>query len=661
MIATQPPWTDPERALWAPPRAVTVSEWADEHRVISERFGNPEPGKWSTARTPYLREIQDAYADPELDEVGHMKPAQFGGSEALRNFLGFAIDQDPGPTMMCFATQDAAERQFQKRIIPLIEDTPKLKAHLVKYDKTLIECDTMPIQAAWAGSPQVMASDPMRNVIPDEVDKYGQFSGRESDPLALLLARLETFGHRSKFLPTSTPTTPQGNIYRFWESCRDRRRFHVKCSACGAIQALDFLARMRWTEERGEPVEQTIARLEAGDGQVWLECKGCKRPMLEGERDSLLASGLWVAEGFAPGQYPKTRRRCYASSGLMATIGRTWRKLVIKWLRVKDDVAKRMEFVNQQLGEPFFSEINEVKGDALHEKARRGHKRTIVPPWAGILIASADTQKDGFPWIIRSWGVLRRSPTVIERSRLVDLGFARTLEDLRRATLGAEYPIADANAVTTGEVMRPALLLVDSAGGRDENMDASRTEEVYRFAKSDPRIVPVKGWGSWTGGPADAKLVMPRNHTYKIRGTTASLTVPLHVLHTQALKDILARLVALEAAAGGAPEEWELCGDLPEDYFRQLQAEHKVFIRKGTGGMELWQKKSHGTANHFLDCEVYNLAGAVIARVDTIPEEATLVREREQVRFQRERVVQPHAHTGLTTPDGRPFLITRRT
>src|SRR5512134_4052448 len=38
---------------------LTVSAWADAHRVLSPR-GSSEAGRWRTSRTPYLRAIMDA-------------------------------------------------------------------------------------------------------------------------------------------------------------------------------------------------------------------------------------------------------------------------------------------------------------------------------------------------------------------------------------------------------------------------------------------------------------------------------------------------------------------------------------------------------------------------------------------------------------------------
>ena len=41
-----------------PDPLLTVSEWADRYRVLSQR-GSSEPGRWRTERTPYLKEIMD--------------------------------------------------------------------------------------------------------------------------------------------------------------------------------------------------------------------------------------------------------------------------------------------------------------------------------------------------------------------------------------------------------------------------------------------------------------------------------------------------------------------------------------------------------------------------------------------------------------------------
>jgi len=76
-------WTD---AWWEglePDPELTVSEWADEYRVLSQKSA-AEPGRWRTSRTPYLREIQDILTPTDPTQyVVFMKGSQIGGPLSL--------------------------------------------------------------------------------------------------------------------------------------------------------------------------------------------------------------------------------------------------------------------------------------------------------------------------------------------------------------------------------------------------------------------------------------------------------------------------------------------------------------------------------------------------------------------------------------------------
>jgi phage terminase large subunit GpA-like protein len=39
-----------------PPPQLTVSEWAERHRMLGSR-ASAEPGPWRTSRTPYLKDV----------------------------------------------------------------------------------------------------------------------------------------------------------------------------------------------------------------------------------------------------------------------------------------------------------------------------------------------------------------------------------------------------------------------------------------------------------------------------------------------------------------------------------------------------------------------------------------------------------------------------
>ena len=66
-----------------PDPILTVSEWADQHRVLSSLAAS-EPGRWRTRRTPYLRDIMDCLSPTSaVERVVFMKGAQIGAPLAI--------------------------------------------------------------------------------------------------------------------------------------------------------------------------------------------------------------------------------------------------------------------------------------------------------------------------------------------------------------------------------------------------------------------------------------------------------------------------------------------------------------------------------------------------------------------------------------------------
>jgi hypothetical protein len=92
-----------------PEPPITVSEWADKHRVLPTT--SAEPGRWRTSRTPYLRAVMDALsASSPFERVVLMKGAQTGGTEAGLNWLGYIIQNAPGIVMMVQPSLDMVTR-----------------------------------------------------------------------------------------------------------------------------------------------------------------------------------------------------------------------------------------------------------------------------------------------------------------------------------------------------------------------------------------------------------------------------------------------------------------------------------------------------------------------------------------------------------------------
>jgi Phage terminase large subunit gpA, ATPase domain/LAGLIDADG-like domain len=78
-----------------PDPTLSVSEWSDRHRVLSSK-ASAEPGRWRTARTPYLKAIMDCLTPMSpIERVVFMKGAQVGAPLAL---------DTPVPTPMGWTT-----------------------------------------------------------------------------------------------------------------------------------------------------------------------------------------------------------------------------------------------------------------------------------------------------------------------------------------------------------------------------------------------------------------------------------------------------------------------------------------------------------------------------------------------------------------------------
>ena len=240
-----------------PDPALTVSEWADRHRVLSPR-ASAEPGRYRTDRTPYMRAIMDALSPSHpARRIVVMKSAQVGFTEGGNNWIGYVIHHAPGPMLAVQPTVELAKRFSRQRIDPLIAESPALRervrpARSRDAGNTVLskEFPAGLLVITGANSAVGLRSMPARYLFLDEVDAYPPSADEEGDPVALAEARTRTFSWRSKILLGSTPTIHGlSRIEREYEAS-DQRRYFVPCPHCGHMQWLQF-ERLRW--DKGKP------------------------------------------------------------------------------------------------------------------------------------------------------------------------------------------------------------------------------------------------------------------------------------------------------------------------------------------------------------------------------------------------------------------------
>jgi phage terminase large subunit GpA-like protein len=582
-----------------PGAPLSVSQWADSRRVLT-RWTSAESGPWRTERTPYLREIMDSFSSPEVEEIVVRSATQVGKTECILNMLGYVIDYDPAPSMVVLPRDEDAKNWAFKRVKPMIVASPSLEAHTTGKEDDLAgklyTFDRMNLKFAGANSPADLGSDACRYVFCDELDKYPKFSGREADPVKLAIERTRTFWNR-KIVKVSTPTLSTGYITRDYESS-DRRRYYVPCPSCGELQPLFFS--QKWSGAMEEERQQgqlcwpdgvdpeTIKR----DGLAYYQCGVCKARIEEHAKRGMIEQGIWVPFGATlhAGSLeptPPAAKRGYHLSALYSPWV-AWSEIAAEFLEAKAQPALLMAFVNSVLAEPWVERLQQTKAADLHRRCGLWAMGQ-VPQGAMLLTGGVDVQKDHFYYAIRGWGLG-------EESWLIRRGTVETFEELDVVLFLTDYPGQDA-------AHRVRLICIDSG---------YRTEEVYGWARRHlEHVRPIKGYEHLASGLPMRNSLIDRD----ARGQPIKGGMSLWSLDVDHYKTKLNRVIHTEPGDAG---EWHLPALQEDDpYFDHLTSEQKITVREKVTGRvhEEWTLVADGRANHYLDCEVYNLAAADMLKV----------------------------------------------
>lgn len=585
-------WAD---SVWRrglrPDPTLTVSEWADRHRMLSQRAA-AEPGPWRTERTPYLREIMDALSvSSPIERVVFMKGAQIGGTEAGNNWLGYVIAHAPGPAMAVSPTTELAKRASKQRIDPMIEETPALR-RLVAPAKSRDSGNTV-LSKDFPGGVLVMTgansavglrSMPVRFLFLDEVDAYPADADGEGDPVALAIKRTATFARR-KILMVSTPTvTGVSRIEAAFEES-DQRRFFVPCPHCGEFQTLTW-NRVKWSDY-GIPPEEAV-----------YECAACEQPIENHQKGGMLAAGEWRAT--APGD---GRTAGFHLSALYSPPGWfSWGEAARDFTECGRNPSRLKTFVNTTLGETFREAEAAPDWRRLFDRCEDWAEGT-VPAGGLVLTAGVDVQKDRLEVEVVAWGRNRESWSIDYRVLYGSPQQPAVWRELD-ALLAHSFPHA------AGGNLSILRLAIDTGYA---------TPEVYAWCAKQPadRVMAIKGVDGATAAIGAPTYVDLNQHGRRIRRGAR-----LWPVGTSILKGQLYGWLSLLSPLDGEATPDGLC-HFPkgrgEEYFRQLAAEQLIRRQiKGSAPRLSWEKTRD--RNEALDCRIYAMAAAEAARIPRFTE-----------------------------------------
>ncbi|MDP1669536.1 phage terminase large subunit family protein [Phaeovulum sp.] len=577
-----------------PDADLTVSEWADAHRMLGSR-ASAEPGRYRTARTPYMREIMDALSPSSaVQRIVFMKAAQVGATEAGNNWIGFAIHHAPGPMLAVQPTVELAKRNSRQRIDPLIEESAALRER-VKPARSRDAGNTM-LSKEFTGGILIMTgansavglrSTPARYIFLDEVDAYPASADEEGDPVSLAEARSLTFAHRRKVFLVSTPTIRGlSRIEREYDAS-DQRRFFVPCPHCHQFQWLKF-ERLRWEK----------ARPEAAD----YHCEGCERPIAEHHKTAMLAAGEWRATAITadPGTVG------YHLSALYSPIGwLSWERIVRAWEAAQGSDEAIRAFKNTILGETWVESGEAPDWSRLYDR-REAWKPGIVPAGGLFLTAGADVQKDRIEVDVWAWG--RGGTSWLVDHIVIDGG-----PDHQGAWSELTQLLDRTWAHQNGAHLRLAKLAIDTG---------YEAPAVYAWSRRQgvAQVAPVKGVEGFNrSSPVSGPTYVDVTEVGKrIRRGARLWTVAVSTFKAETYRHLgLPRPTKEELAEGVQypPGTVHLPDWVESEWLKQLVAEELVTVRTKRGFARLeWQKLRE--RNEALDCRVYARAAAWIVGAD---------------------------------------------
>lgn len=569
-------------AGWHLPERLSVWQWADAHRVLPKETSK-EPGQWRTDRNPPARGIMESlspHSGAELITV--VAGVQTVKTESLNNLVGYIIDHDPGPLIVCQPTQELGNSWKLMRFDPLIETTPAL-AKRIKQNKRRESANTLTrvkFPGGWliishAASASSLGMYSARYVLADEVDSYEELKGGEGDPLMTLRRRADSFGRLRKIYQCSSPKKIMGASLIWREYLAgDQREFYVPCPHCATYQVLEL-----------------DGILPSGD----YLCEHCGTAIPHGAKTELLAAGEWRA------RYPeRSHHHSYRLPSLYTPLGlgRTWAELYAERAAAGDDPALIKAFVSTSLAIPYEPPGGIAATDL--EKSVETWPLRQPPAACLITVAATDVQANRLETLILGFG---RGPSpkhpqiyvvdyhLTHGSPVAPETYAELADYLDRPLLNPY-----------GMDIRPQLHAVDSGNW---------TAEVYAACHlyAGAGWVPVKG----ASGRHAALISPPKPHDINWRGTWLKKGGAHHLIGTDTAKDTLIDRLAMMPTQASADRWWHLPSDLPAAWFAGIAAERRD---PETGR---WEKTAASARNEPIDTAVYAWAIAHLTHNPRLP------------------------------------------
>lgn len=566
-------------AAAAPPPNLTVSEWADEKRVLPETSA-AKGARWQTSDAPYLRGIMDAIHEPGVKKIAIEKSAQVGGSECVNNIIGYLMEHAPCPMLLVQPSESVSEEYSKERLTDMIRSTPAL-SEVIDETKSTLSYKAFPggfLVLGGANTPNTFARRSVRVAFGDDLDRFPPTVGEEGDPFDLLSKRTNMF-YDGVVYGVSTPTLKGGRIDTLYQRS-DQRRYFVTCPAC---LREDWIAwsnskhfHVTWTGDDPRTARLSCAAVEHG---------GCGGAFAEPIRRAMVRAGGWRPTATAK----ELGLIGFHLPAMITTLGNaTLEAWVSEFLAANGKGKESLRvFINTTLAEGWEDRGARMDSHVLMARREDYGAGVEVPAAAVAITAGVDVQENRFELLVQAWGPADERWVIDWRTIPGDPKLADTRAKLLEA-LSRKYSHA------SGHLLPIHATCIDSGYA---------TDQVYDFvlAHQARRIYATKGFAERSGQPIVGK---PSEKTYGKSGRPVRL-YPINV--DDAKGDIMNALSLIMPGPRYMhfPAHLDTVG---EEFFAQLCAEHREtrYNRAGIATHQVWVLDRE--RNEALDCAVMNLA-----------------------------------------------------
>lgn len=577
-----------------PDPIITVSEWSDKFRILSTK-SSAEPGRWKTSRTPYLKKIMDCMSsNSAYQHIIVQKGAQIGFSEMGNNWLGYIIDQNPGPVMIVQPTLDMAKRFSKQRVDSLIDDcdalSSKIKDRRSKDASNTVfakEFQGGILLLTGANSAKGLRSMPIRFLFLDEVDAYPGDVDNEGDPINLAIKRTATFSRR-KILTGSTPTEEnRSNISKLFQ-ITDQNFYHVPCPICKEFQILRWPQIFWENDYLGKPDLKTVG----------YKCEHCNEIIKEHNKTWMLNEGEWrptVEENI------NSKRIGFHLSSLYSPLGwYSWSDAVEDYHEAQNRIEKLKGFVNTVLGEVWTDKGDAPDWKRLYDR-RESYQIGKVPKEGLILTCAVDVQKDRLELEIKAWGRDMRSWSVDYRFIAGDTTQEKVWNELSRL-------LSERFDHESGAQLMISKMAVDSG---------YNTQAVYNWCRKWPiqRVVALKGADSLR-----QIVARPRDVDVRYDGKKIRRGAKLFMIGSSMIKSEVFGWLKQDKSYDDVKETYGFphFPEYDEEYFKMLCSEE--LRKKKVKGFDRWYWEKIRDRNEALDLFVMNRAAAYLIGIDRYQE-----------------------------------------